>query len=68
MYGSPREARRGLRKSVSRVGDLVCGSLMRDVDQTGIRANPEDYALHRGDVVIASAEVGQQSDDRLLHC
>jgi len=68
MHSSLRKTGRRLRKRISTFGNFIGGRLMRYVDQTRLRADSNDDALHGRDVVIARAEVGQQSDDRLLHC
>ena len=41
--------------------------VVRDVDERRVGADAERDALHRARVVIARAEVGEQSDDRARH-
>ena len=36
---------------------------MTEVDGYATRGKGEESALHRGDVVVAPTEIGQQSDD-----
>ena len=43
------------------------GDVVRDVDEGDVRADAERDALHRAGVVVARAEVGEQSDDRPGH-
>ncbi len=55
------------RCQLERAGEnVVRRNVVRDVHQRRVRADAEHHALHRADVVIAQAEVGQR-DDRARH-
>src|SRR4030042_3747567 len=41
--------------------------LMGDINQGALRIDPQYHALHGGHIMILRPEVGQQSDDRVLH-
>ena len=56
------------RLELERAGqDVLRRDVVRDVDERRLRADAEHDALHRGDVVVAQAEVGEQRDDRSRH-
>jgi len=40
---------------------------MCHIDDRGLAADGQDGALHRADIGIAQAEVGEQRDDRTQH-
>ena len=56
-----------LRKSIRSLGNAVGLDLMRDVHQLGVRADAQDAAFHRADVVIGESEIGEQGNDWPLH-
>jgi hypothetical protein len=44
--------------------DVVGRDQVGDIDEGGLGTDPEDHALHRADVVVFDAEIGDERDDR----
>jgi len=46
------------------LSDVERLNLVGDIDQSGIRADSQDDALHGSDVVVGEAEIGEKGDER----
>jgi len=57
----------GLGERVSRFGDGIRCDFMRDIEQSGARADAQHDAFHSGDVVVGEAEIGEEGDDGGVH-
>src|SRR4051812_49296370 len=57
VYRPFRKTMPGLSQRVGGFRNRVGRDLVRDIDDLRLRTNPQDHALHRGDVVVNRTEV-----------
>ena len=67
MNGSWRECKCRLGQGIGTGGDLEGRNFVADIDDYGLWANAQNHAFHGRNVVVLSAKVCEQSDERAFH-